>query len=895
MHITLPMDSISLNGNWKFQIDSINQFDINNLNKIEWRDAKVPLSWQAQFADLRDYQGIAWYKKIFTLPVKNNSDVILIEFGAVDYSAEIFINKNFAGKHEGGYTPFRFDISEFINEGENELVVRVVDPANDETGTEGTSFWHIPHGKQTWYVHTSGIWQNVNIIIKPELFIKNIFITPTINGVINIQGSLNKRNDGKDFKFTISDPSGNIVLTENKKSEKKDEKFSFTLNINNPLLWHFDSPNLYNVQVIFGEDIVNERFGFRSIEAKDKKLYLNGEPFYLIAALDQDFYPESIYTTPSEEYIRDQMLKAKQLGLNMLRCHIKVPDPLYLKVADEVGLLIWYELPNWGQFTYEAAARGSETIDRMLERDWNNPSLIIVGIINESWGIDLQKEDQRNWLLNEFDRVKEKAAGKLVVDNSACWGNFHLKTDINDYHTYWSIPDNKSNFDETIKEISNRPKWLFSEFGDSKETGDEPLLVSEFGNWGLPKMPAELPWWIERKFLDIDISLPKDYQKRFYDYKYDEIFKDYDELAEESQRAQFRALKYEIETIRMFPEIQGYVITEFTDINWEANGLLDMWRNFKIYSDDIPFIQQQDVIIPRPVKYNFENNEEIEIKIFISHYSSHDFNNASLKWKSSDGQSGKIDIPKISRADVKEISPVKFRAKKINQPENIRIDFELILDGKIIAKNFTDIFVFQSDEKVNEGSLTVYDPNSDLTELSKHLSKNFNIEKNGSIILSNILDENILNKISNGASVICLIDSNTIFPSASKLKVISRQEEWYDGNWASNFNWKRNNYGIFDGINFTKSFGFETAGTSPKWVIDGVPAEKFSNVLAGMFVSWIHLNSGFIVQVNHNKGRLILCSFPITENYSSDPFAKKLLSNIIKYIGSEDFKSNLSW
>ncbi len=883
---------ISLNGEWKFQIDSLNKYDLKSLDKIEWRNAKVPLSWQAQFADLRDFLGIAWYKKKFTFFGKKKPEVILLKFGAADYSAEVFVNKNFAGKHEGGYTPFQLDITEFILEGENELIIRIVDPANNEVGTEGTSLWHIPHGKQTWYVHTSGIWQDVNIIINPELFIKNLFITPIIDGSINIKGTLNKKNEGEEFKFIISDPLGKIILTEVKKSNGNSE-FLFDLKINNPLLWHFNSPNLYTLKVVIGADTLNERFGFRSIEARNKKFYLNGEPFYLIAALDQDFYPETIYTTPSEEYIRDEMLKAKHLGLNMLRCHIKVPDPVYLKVADEVGLLIWYELPNWGQFTFEAAARGSKTIDEMLERDWNHPSLIILSIINESWGIDLQKEEQRAWLLTEFDRVKEKAVGRLVVDNSACYGNFHLKTDINDYHTYWSIPDNKENFDETIKEFSQRPKWLFSDAGDSKETGNEPLLISEFGNWGLPKVPEKLPWWIERQFLDIDVSLPKDFNKRFFDYKYNEIFSSYDNLAAESQQAQFTSLKYEIETLRMNPEIQGYVITEFTDINWECNGLLDMWRNFKIYSDDLPFIQQQDVIIPRPVKYNYWVTEEAEIKLFISHFSNENFKNTKLKWKISNGNSGIINVPEINRGDVKEIQPLKFKLPFKNISEKGKIEFELVENGKILSKNFIELFIY-SNNKILSNEIKLHYKYS-LKDLSGQFKKNYVITDSSTLIVSNLVDDEILSLISNGHSLICLVDSNTVLPGSFPIKILSRNTEWYDGNWASNLNWMRNNNEVFQNISFAKSFGFETAQSSPEWVLDGIPKENFSDVIAGMFIGWIHLNSGFIVQMQHNKGKIIFCSFPLAENYAIDPFAKIMFDNLVKYISSENCKPAFKW
>ncbi|OGU74250.1 MAG: hypothetical protein A2V93_08120 [Ignavibacteria bacterium RBG_16_34_14] len=890
----LSAQTISLNGNWQFTIDSNKALTIESIKNCEFRNSVVPLSWQAQFDDLRNYQGVAWYKKSFTLSKIDRGKIVLIKFNAVDYLSEVYINNSSVGKHEGGYTPFEFDITDYINEGLNEIVVRVMDPVNNETMTEGISYLNIPHGKQSWYVETSGIWQDVNIFIKPGLFIKSLKIILSNDGIVEVKIKLNKPDPSNNkIKLIITDGNKKIVLNKKVNISKNETEIQITEKINNPQLWSFDSPYLYEVEAEINGDKIIERFGFRLIEAKNKKLYLNGEPFYLIAALDQDFYPETIYTTPSEEYIRNEMLKAKQLGLNMLRCHIKVPDPVYLKVADEVGLLVWYEIPNWDVFSLEVAARGSKTIDEMLERDWNHPSLVIISIINESWGINLQKKEERSWLLNEFGRVKEKATGRLVVDNSPCYGNFHLKSDINDYHTYWSIPDNKKNFDKTIKEFSQRPKWLFSEFGDSRETGNEPLLISEFGNWGLPKLSEQLPWWIERQFIDIDVSLPKDFIKRFSDYKYDEIFNSYNDLAEESQLAQFTALKYEIETIRMNTEIQGYVITEFTDLNWECNGLLDMWRNFKIYSDDLPLIQQQDVIIPRPVKYNYLVSEEAEIELFISHFSNKNFKNTKLKWKISNGKSGIINVPEIKRGDVIQIQSLKFKLpyKSISAKE--KIEFELVEDGKILSKNFIELFIYP-DNKILSKEIKFH-PKYSLNDFADQLKENYVINDSSTLIVSNLVDDEILSLISNGSNLICLADSNTVLPDSFPIKLLSRTTEWYDGNWASNLNWMRSESEVFQNISFSKSFGFETTQTSPEWVITGIPKANFSDVLAGMFVGWLHLNSGYIVQMQYNKGRIIFCTFPIAKNYSNDPFAKILFNNLINYISTKSYKSTLNW
>ncbi len=900
----LHAQTISLDGDWQFAVDTSGAFQIGNVEeKAEWRVVKAPLSWQAQFANWRDYQGVAWYRKSFEAPKLKPAETALLHFGAVDYIAEVFVNGHHVGKHEGGYTPFEFDVHRFVKEGENEIIVRVMDPAATEQGTEGISYWHIPHGKQNWYVQTSGLWQSVYVSIKPTRHITHVHLTPTIDGKISVEVNLSLGENKKakeQLALRILDPQKREVLQISKTLSPSEEKVRLEGFVPNPLLWSFDSPNLYKAELSLGANHkVVERFGFRSIETKNKSLYLNGEPFYLMAALDQDFYPETIYTTPSEEYLRDEMLKAKRLGLNMLRCHIKVPDPRYLKVADEIGLLVWYEIPNWDVFTPEAARRAEETLEAMLARDWNHPAFVIISLINESWGIDLKQAEQRQWLLSAFDGAKQKAVGRLVVDNSACWGNFHLKTDLNDYHTYWAIPENRHRFDQTLDDVAKRPQWLFSEFGDAQQTGAEPLLLSEFGNWGLPKLPEELPWWFARDFGKREVTLPAGVHQRFKDFHYDEIFGTYNQLAEESQRAQFMALKYEIEQIRLKPEIQGYVITEFTDINWECNGLLDMWRNVKIYGNDLANLQQQDVIIPRPVKYNYWDDETVEIKLWLSHYSAVDPKEAVLQWTASSGAQGSLAIPCIERTQVEEMPSIKFALAKTLSPQRLRISLALALvDGRVLAKNYCDVFVYPKQKISAANSIRIYDPAKTLGKFADALrAAGYALEKlsaKTSPLITNLLDGEALRRLEAGETVLCLVDTSTILPAAFPCSLKSRAAEWYDGNWASNLNWIRSHRGPFRDLGFGRFLGFESAELAPQTVISGVPAENFSDVLAGMYVGWLHLNSAYVLQINVGKGKLILCTLRIAENFDRDAYAAALLGRLIDYSSSKEFTPQIT-
>ncbi|MEG8989732.1 sugar-binding domain-containing protein [Ignavibacteria bacterium 4148-Me] len=889
--------SISLSGRWYIIKDNSNSITLENIdNTKDWQEIIVPCSWHRLNNDFLDYQGVVWYKKNIKIILKKYKRYI-IRFDAVDYYSKLFINRKYVGENEGGYLPFDFDITEFLKDGENEILLRVTDPSIDSLGTDGISYYHIPHGKQNWYVQNSGIWQEVYLLIKPLSFVKNVMIDSELSGNFTAKIFLNhfsKFHKPVDLIFQIYSPDNKKVY-EKKLLVKNENELIVKGNIISPLLWELNNPNLYSIKIKFGVDYYEDYFGFREFKIVDKKFYLNDKPFYMIAALDQDFYPETIYEIPDDEYLKDEMIKAKQMGLNTLRCHIKIPDKRYLKAADKLGLLIWYEIPNWDLFDENVKIRVRNTFDRMLERDWNHPSLVIISLINESWGIDLSKSPHREWLVNEFNYAKDKAKGRLIVDNSACWGNFHLKTDINDYHTYWSMPERYKEFSNTIKEVSTRPKWLFSSYGDSYETGNEALIISEFGNWGLPIYPKEKPFWFSRKFNDIDVVMPEGVIKRFNEFGYSKIFYSYNNLAKETQWAQFRALKYEIEEIRLNNEIQGYVITEFTDLNWECNGLLDMWRNFKIYHKELSKIQNADLIIPRTEKFNYWEDETIIIDIFLSHYSNLNLSNSKIIWVTSDNQRGEIIISNIIPTSVKKVGLIKITCKEFSEPQKYLIKFYLINNKEeIISTNYHEIFIYPRRNINVSTKLYIELPSSKEKEVifkNNLSSQGYLFSDTNSIIITNTINDSIYKKLKNGRKVICLIDSSTNFYNLPFVK-IKRDESWLDGSWVSSFSWVKSDE-IFKKINFTPIQGFEAVNVFPNYIISSIKSENFNDVLSGLFIGWIHFSSPVTVKIQVGKGNLILTSYKLLDNYSIDPYATYLLDNMIHYINSENFLSKI--
>jgi hypothetical protein len=927
---------VKLERGWQFLVDKDGTLKAGDIgSEREWRDIRVGVSWNAQLADLRDYMGVAWYRITFDVPQANSPRHVLIRFGAVDYFSEVYVNGKRIGEHEGGYTPFSFEVTDAVKPGTNELLVRVIDPMMDEKENRARfpemMYNEIPHGKQNWYVQTGGIWQPVWLEIKPETYIKSVRVITRNDGRLNVQVTSNghlgppppapppgrgaaaapSRSILDSISVRVVDPAGKaftLKLTGGGGLGEDDYVF-FEGRIPDPQLWSVAHPNLYTVEAVLENDRATDRFGFRSFEARDGKFYLNGEPFYMIAALDQDFYPETIYTPPSEEFVRDEMLKAKRLGLNMLRCHIKVPDPVYLKVADETGMLVWYEIPSWNDFhhfTVRAAERGLKIFNEQVARDWNHPSIVIQSIINESWGADLKQEEQRRWLRAAFEHAKKATAplNRLIVDNSACCDGFHIKSDIDDFHQYYSMPDHHQDWDKWVAEFSARPRWTFSPHGDGARTGQEPLVVSEFGNWGLPRLPKDLPWWFERDFGGREVTSPAGVLDRFTEFRFGRTFRDYDALAEESQWHQFVSLKHEIEEMRRRASIQGYVITEFTDINWEVNGLLDMWRNPKVYAGELAKIQQPDVILARLVKPNFVSGERVEIETLISHYSGADLSGATVTWSTASGSRGQFKINRsLERASVAHLETISFAAPNVNQPRREKLLLVVTnTAGQRIAENSYEIFVFPKEAKVKSLSLSFYDPANNNPNLSQTLTaagykvsqfKTGSVDA-GSLLVATVVDAQVNHYLQNGGRALILANSKEAFPANSSYKVMPRAGSDLDGNWVTNFNWVKTDAAPFNEVAFTKILGFESAATVPRYVIQGVRSADYDDVLSGIFYGWLNNNAALAVQVRAGRGRVFMTTFRF-DAYGSDPYATRLLDAMIRYVTGPTFAPKLNW
>jgi hypothetical protein len=904
---------ISLDGQWHFDPAEITNPEHASL-------ITVPSPWQAD-ERFRDHSGEAWYQRGFEVPAAWFSDdrVIILGFGAVDYFAEVWVNDTRVGEHEGGYLPFELDITSTARPGANTITVRVDDPLD--------IFPEIPHGKQSWYGLLSGIWQSVWIESRAAAHIRRVKIATLEEHVeVHVFTSVELH---QAVEAEILNPSGEIL------SEALSSTTNLSLHIQDPLRWSPDEPNLYTLKVRLAAfrpvsppregdtsamakaeilDEVTETFGFRTIETRDGQILLNGRPFYLRGALDQDYYPDLIYTLPSLEYIENQFRMAKNMGLNCLRVHIKVADPRYYEAADKVGLLIWTELPNFTVLTDNAKRRARETLSGMLERDWNHPSIGIWTIINESWGIDLTDPAQRVWLSETYLWFKELDPTRLVVGNSACWSNFHVVTDIADFHNYYAMPDHLEKWCKWTEIYSHRPWWLFAHeytehdlwkdflldpwYGsprppapDILQKGDEPLLVSEFGNWGLPDVQklyegngGSAPWWFEAGLNWSDgVVYPHGIERRFKQFHLDLIFPTLKALIAASQRLQLDALKYQIENLRAHASIQGYVITELTDVHWESNGLLDMYRNPKVISTEMGRFNADDVLIPLWDRLVYSAGETCTTRIQLSHYSPRELRDVVLEWKVT-GREYEFHGVQVTAGECKafgitDLGEVCFTTSPVEHPQTVQIEFKLFQGEDLIASNRQQIYILP-ELPLSGGGVKVVAPDlrRPLEKLGYAVTEDLS---QAQAVVVTVLDDTYRDFILHGGRILLLAeDEEALQVHVPGLKVLERQDTPWQGDWASSFGWHR-----FGEIPTGGVVNFAFADLTPEHILSDLSPRDFAfDVFAGLFVGWLHRPVPTIARRRMGQGEVLASTFRLSQNLDKNPLAMYLFAELMKLL-----------
>jgi beta-galactosidase/beta-glucuronidase len=441
-------DWLSLNGPW--------DYSIQDRGSEEWEGKQgsilVPFPVESKLSGVQKTltaEQRLWQKRTFSVPEGWNGQNILLNFEAVDWEAEVYVNGKLAGTHRGGYSPFSFDITEHLTVGQDqELEVRVYDPTDD--GFQ-------PVGKQTknprgiWYTAVSGIWASVWLEPVPINSISSVKLIPNaadarVSLSLNLTGSA----AGHEVKAVVKD-GGKVVGRGFGHAGR-----TIPISISSPKRWSPDSPHLYDVEIELisdGEtvDRVTSYFGLRDIELKTDefgpRIYLNDEPIFTLGPLDQGWWPDGLYTAPTDEALRYDLEITKKAGFNSVRKHVKVEPRRWYRHCDELGLMVWQDMPNtppgkggppwdrdWKKDNpnadwkpgRESDANFRHELTELIDHLVSHPSIVIWVPFNEAWG-QFDTKGVTEWIQG-YD------PSRLV--NSASGGNFVKTGDILDIHAY---------------------------------------------------------------------------------------------------------------------------------------------------------------------------------------------------------------------------------------------------------------------------------------------------------------------------------------------------------------------------------------------------------------------------------------------------------------------------
>ena len=513
----------------------------------------VPFAPQSELSGVgfTDFIPEMWYQRRLEIPADWDGKKILLHFGAVDYIASIYIDGRIAGRHWGGSSSFTVDITRMVSAGKtHNLVIRVED---DERSGE------YAKGKQCGrfasfgceYTRTTGIWQTVWMEAVHKDGLKDVYVIPDLDqSRFVFRPEYHAVQQGQKLRIRILD-NGKAV---SEKTIPASAQSQAELTVKKVKTWSPEDPFLYDIEydVLSAEgkviDHVKAYAGMRKIQVIGNRLYLNDEPVYLRLVLDQGFYPDGIWTAPTDEALKRDIELSMAAGFNGARLHQKIFEPRFHYWADRLGYLTWGESASWGaNINRIGSARNFLTEwEEAVVRDRNHPSIIMWTPFNETWEHPDNREAAREacrFVSDIYDLTKD-------LDYRPCHdvsGNYHVKTDIFSVHQYEQDP---AKFTAWIAPVDGKVRQHDLKNREVEYDG-QPYLVDEYGG---------IKWVVGQEFSEIS-------------WGYGNAPKTIEEVYERMEAL--------TDAILGFDHICGYCYTQLTDVEQEQNGIYNYDRTEK--------------------------------------------------------------------------------------------------------------------------------------------------------------------------------------------------------------------------------------------------------------------------------------------------------------------------
>lgn len=537
-----------LNGEWDFEFDFGNSGIARKMysdDAVYSKKINVPFCPESKLSGIeyKDFIPAVWYRRKINITKEQLTKRAFLIFGAVDFHAVVFVNGEKAGEHFGGYISFEVEATKYLHEGENTIAVYAEDDVRNPLQARGKQSEEF-YSHNCDYTRTTGIWQTVYIEFREESFIKSVRYYPNISeGTVTLLAKLEGKGafsakafwDGKEVGAASTEVFGNTA--------------TLTLALEEKHLWEVGKGGLYDLELSFGSDTVSSYFGLREVSLSDGVCKINGKPVFQRLILDQGFYPDGIYTAPTKEDLKNDILLSMKVGFNGARLHQKVFEPLFLRYCDELGYIVWGEHGNWGLdwSKFEAVRYFLGEFEEEIERDFNHPAIIGWCPYNETWDIAGRQQDD-DTLRIVYRTIKALDPTRPCIDTS---GNFHVETDIFDVHDYEQDPEIfRANYEKLVTENT-----LFDRHSKRQTWKGEPVFVSEYGGIG----------WIVKNKNTVE------------GWGYGNGPKTLEEFYE-----RYKGLT---EAIIDNPRMLGFCYTQLTDIEQEQNGIYNYDRTEKFDSE----------------------------------------------------------------------------------------------------------------------------------------------------------------------------------------------------------------------------------------------------------------------------------------------------------------------
>ena len=544
----------NLNGDWTYEFDFGKSGMNRRLNESKGFNDKitVPFCPESELSGVghKDFSPAMWYHRTIQIPESWQGKRTMLNFGGVDFFTGVYVDGKLVGRHWGGSSPFSVDITEFVKDGKpHNLVVRVEDDLRSGVQPTGKQCGNY-YSEGCHYTRTTGIWQTVWMEPVDAAGLKSVYIIPDLdNSQFIVEPDFRSLNEGQTFEVKIKD--GNKVVASAKQAASP--VLSIPVKVNKVKTWSPENPFLYDVELnVYDKsgklvDQVNSYAGMRKVHVEGNTYYLNNEPYYLRLVLDQGFYPDGIWTAPSDEALRNDIELSKAAGFNGARLHQKVFEERFHYWADKLGYLTWGEAPSWGG-NMNNPLTGRNFIpewETVVVRDRNHPSIIAWTPFNETWERADNDEGalQHDRLIEDVYRITKNLDYRPVNDAS---GNYHVITDLWTVHSYQQDPEKLA-------------EWFVVKDGqypcqdprrDVPYSG-QPFFIDEFGG---------IKWVVGKQFADNT-------------WGYGEGPKTEEEF--------YTRLEGQVDAINAVPYMSGYCYTQLTDVEQEQNGVYNYDRTPK--------------------------------------------------------------------------------------------------------------------------------------------------------------------------------------------------------------------------------------------------------------------------------------------------------------------------